>query len=86
MSETSQQIFARSLPIVSNPPSSTTRSPDAVRHDKDAQKVIIDEYITAVLSENNGRLPLDTRPLDALHYVESNFIYELRAATLKGNK
>jgi hypothetical protein len=91
--ETAQQIFDESAKLseVTNPatgstaPKDTTRSVDAVRADKNTQKDIVNRYENQIKIENNGRLPLDCRPLDQLHYKEAHFISELRYAQLKGN-
>jgi hypothetical protein len=75
MSETSAEIFAQSLPMVSNPPRSTTRTPDEVEADIVAQKDMLHRYTAAMKAEGTWP-PLDAKPLDSLHYVLSNFIYE----------
>jgi hypothetical protein len=51
MSETSAEIFAQSLPMVSNPPRSTTRTPDEVEADIVAQKDVLHRYTAALKAE-----------------------------------
>jgi hypothetical protein len=84
MSETSDQIFAESLPLVSNPPKSTTRSPEEVRADVEAQRSIVARYIAALKSEGKW-YPLDGKPLTALKQVQASFTSELAWAYRNNN-
>jgi hypothetical protein len=51
MSETSAEIFKESLPMVSNPPKSTRRTPDEILADIKAQKLICQRFDAAMQAE-----------------------------------
>jgi hypothetical protein len=84
MSETSAEIFAESLPMVSNPPSSTKRTPNEILADIKAQKLICQRFDTAMQAEGKHTRGSPTVVGDP-HYVLANFIYERAWAYRNGN-
>jgi hypothetical protein len=85
MSETSAQIFARSVPIDDTPPKKTKRAAAVVWDDVVAQKAVIHDYDAALKAEGNWP-PVQSREFTKLHQVLDHLIREFGYARMHGNQ